>query len=410
MTDVPASGMRDLAVRLRAVATELLRVADVIGPVAGWGGAAADAYAATSADLRRRARGVAGVLDELAHRLDAHAVRPQTAAPEVAQDLRHARLLLEVEHDLGTSPGSAEAGAATAVRDALALVGGATDPVTRRPVEAHLLAYDPDAFGGDGKVVVAAGDPAMADDVAVLVPGLGSDADSAVVHTRRALDLHLAARREDPGEGNAVLAWVGYDAPDGVGVLSERMARAGGALLAEGIDDLRDDRAQDPAHLTVVGHSYGATTVSLAATGPQGLRADDVVLSGSPGAGDAGSAADLGTRPGHVWVLRDSHDPVAALGAAGPLGLGEDPALDSWGGTRMRAESADRGAWGGWPRADHASYFTPGGEGLTNLARVVAGHHERVVVAPPLRDPWWAPPLDPELGRTPADAPGGQVR
>ena len=194
--------------------------------------------------------------------------------------------------------------------------------------------------------MVAAGDPATADDVAVLVPGLGADADGATVHARRALDLHLAARREDPGDGNAVVAWVGYDAPDGVGVLSERMARAGGALLADDVDDLRDDRAHDPAHLTVVGHSYGATTVSLAATGPQALDADDVVLAGSPGAGDAGSAADLGIRPGHVWVLRHSHDPVAALGAAGPLGLGEDPALDSWGATRLRAESADRGAWG----------------------------------------------------------------
>ena len=323
----------------------------------------------------------------------------------------HARLLLHVEQDLAAPAGSGEARAAGAARDALALVGAAADPVTGRPVEAHLLAYDPDAFGGDGRVVVAAGDPATADDVALLVPGLGSDADSAAVHTRRALDLHLAARREDPGDGNAVVAWIGYDAPDGIGVLSERMARAGGALLADAVGDLRDGRAHDPAHLTVVGHSYGATTASLAATGPRGLDADDVVLAGSPGAADADSAADLRIRPGHVWVLRNSHDPVAALGSAGPLGLGEDPALDSLG--RHPASSGVRrprraGAAGRRPTTRRTSL--PGGEGLTNLAR-------RRLRAPPTgpgttaagHDPWWAPPLDPELGRTPADPPGGRA-
>ncbi len=409
MSEVRAQGVRDLAVRLRGVATALHRVPGAAGPVAGWSGIAAEAYAATSADLRGRARRLAAVLEELADRLDAHAVL-LPADPELAQDLVHARLLMQVEQDLAAPAHSGEARAANAARDALALVGAATDPVTGRPVEAHLLAYDPDAFGGDGRVVVAVGDPATADDLALLVPGLGSDADSAAVHTRRALDLHLAARREDPGDGNAVVAWIGYDAPDGIGVLSERMARAGGALLADAVDDLRDGRAHDPAHLTVVGHSYGATTASLAATGPRCLDADDVVLAGSPGAADADSAADLRIRPGHVWVLRNSHDPVAALGAAGPLGLGEDPALDSWGGTRLRAESVDRGGWGDWPAADHTSYFAPGGEGLTNLARVVSGHHRQVLAAPPLHDPWWAPPLDPELGRTPADPPGGRVR
>ena len=392
----------DLAARLRSLADQLRAAGASVRSGVGEG-AAAEAYAATSEALRHRADRVAAVLEELADRLDAHAVRPRPSGPEVAQDIVHARLLLEVEQDLAATPGTSRARASDAARDALALVAAATDPVTGRPVEAHLLDYDPDAFGGDGRLVLAAGDPATADDVAVLVPGLGADADDATVHARRALDLHLAARREDPGDDNAVVAWVGYDAPDGVGVLSERMARTGGDLLADDVADLRDDRAHDPAHLTVVGHSYGATTVSHAATGPQPLDADDVVLLGSPGAGDAGSAADLGIRPGHVWVLRHSHDPVAALGAAGPLGLGEDPALDSWGATRLRAESADRGAWGSWPVADHASYFTPGGEGLTNLARVVAGHHDRAVVAPPLRDPWWAPPLDPELGRTPGD-------
>ncbi len=386
------AGLHDLAERLRVVAANLREVVAAPAAVEAWDGAAAEAYCDTVRTLRRRAEGVAEVLEELAARLGSD--------PGVEQALVQARLLLAVEADLAAPTGSAALDTARATRDALDDIATTADPVTGRPVEAHLLAYDSDAFGGDGRVVVAAGDPSTADDVAVVVPGLGTDGGAADVQAGRALQVHLAARRADPADGNAVVAWIGYDAPEGLGVLSERTAAAGGAVLGDAVHDLRTDRAGDPAHLTVVGHSYGATTVSFAATGPGGLDADDVVLAGSPGAGDAGTARDLGLPPGHVWVLRNSHDPVAALGAPGPVGLGPDPALDTWGATRLRAESP--AAWDAWPVADHASYFTPHGEGLGNLARVVAGQHDEVTSAPPVRDPWWAPPLDPELGRTPA--------
>lgn len=395
-----AVAVHELAGRLRAVADMLREVVGESAAVEGWEGAAAAAYAGAVLRLGRRAGGVADVLEELAGRL--------VTGPDAAQALVHARLRLAVEVDLAAPSGSPTLGTAHATAAALERIGSAVDPVTGRRVEAHLLAYDPEAFGGDGRVVVAAGDPATAPDVTVVVPGLGSDGGSAAAQAQRALAIHLAARRADPTDGNAVVAWMGYDAPEGLGVLSERMARDGGRLLDDAVDDLRDDRIGPPAHVTVVGHSYGATTVSLAATGPGGLAADDVVLTGSPGAGDADSAADLRLPPGHVWVLRNSHDPVAALGASGPLGLGEDPALDTWGATRLRAESPTRGA--DWPVAAHASYFVPGGEGLGNLAHVVAGRPGRATTAPPLHDRWWAPPLDPELGRTPAGPAPGAVR
>lgn len=393
---------RVVALRLRA-AVESVEELAAVGhrPVPGWAGAAADAQVTAAAGLSRRARAVAEVLRELAGQVEAYADHPAsgpdlpTAQLAVELDLRHARLALA----LTDAPGAD----LRAVRDAVDLVGLAVDPVTGRPVAVHLLDHDPGAFGGDGRVVLAVGDPATAADVAVVVPGLGADAGSAGVLADRAVALHLAARRADPADGNAVVAWIGYDAPAGPGVLTERMADAGGVRLADAVARLRADRAHDPAHLTVVGHSYGATTVSLAATSAK-LAADDVVLAGSPGAGDARTAADLGLPPGHVWVLRNSHDPVAALGARGPLGLGEDPALDTWGATRLRAESATRGQ--GWPVADHTSYFTPGGEGLESLAHVVAGRPDRATRAPGLRDPWWGPPLDPELDRPVPPEPG----
>jgi uncharacterized protein YukE len=394
------AALRDLAERLRGVALTLRAVVAAPAAVEAWGGVAAAAYAEAVGTLRRRAEGMADVLDELATAL--------VGGPDPEQALVEARLLIAVETDLAASSGSRALDTARATRDALDRIAATPDPVTGRPVEAHLLAYEPHAFGGDGRVVVAAGDPSTADDVAVVVPGLGTDGGAADTQARRALRLHLAARTADPVDGNAVVAWIGYDAPEGLGVLSERMAAAGGALLCDAVDDLRADRDGDPAHVTVVGHSYGATTVALAATGPGGLAADDVVLAGSPGAGDAGTVRDLGLAPGHVWVLRNSRDPVAALGAAGPVGLGPDPALDTWGATRLRAESQAEGD--AWPATDHASYFAPHGEGLGNLAHVVSGQLDGVTTAPPVRDPWWAPPLDPELGRTPAGAAPRAVR
>ncbi|QBR93940.1 alpha/beta hydrolase [Nocardioides euryhalodurans] len=402
----PAAGVHELADRLREVAEVLDRAVGDAGPGPDWCGAAAAAYAVASAALRRRVAGVAAVLEELAGRLVADASTVPVVAAALVQDLLHARLLLAVERDLAAPGEPARADHAAALRDALARIEATVDPVTGRPVEGHLLAYEPTAFGGDGAVTVAVGDPATADDVAVVVPGLGADASSAPREVARALRLHEAARFLDPHDGNATVAWIGYDAPDGpVEALTERRAVAGGERLAEDLDDLLTARPAGPAHLTVLGHSYGSTTAALGAYGP-GLAADDLVLVGSPGAGGpVDRAADTGLDPDRVWVARNSHDPVAALGAAGPLGLGDDPATEEWGGRRIRAESTEPAD----ARDAHTAYFDHDGESLHHLALVVAGRHGEVEGAEPVRGSGlWA--HDPELDRDPASPPTRPVR
>ena len=306
---------------------------------------------------------------------------------------------------------------ARAAQDARATIERGIDPVTGRAVPSQLYLYDPTAFGGDGAVAVSAGDLATADNVSVLVPGFGTDGASAAHLAERVLTLHEASRSLDGSQTNASMIWIGYDAPDNVpwgegwdaaGVVGEQMASAGGDRLADAIDGLRASHDGPPAHLTVIGHSYGSTTTGLAAH-EHGLRAEDVVLVGSPGAGaHAAHAPDLGLGAGHVWVGAASRDPVSWLGdhgwvgtgtATGGGGLGTDPSTDDFGARRFEAESDDRAVVASL--SDHERYFDPGSESLHNISEIVTGHYRAVDGARPRHDPWFGPAFDPELVRDP---------
>jgi pimeloyl-ACP methyl ester carboxylesterase len=192
-------------------------------------------------------------------------------------------------------------------------------------------------------------------------------------------------------------------------VVREDLAERGGAALAQAVDGLRASRAGDPAHVTVIGHSYGSTTAGHAAH-DQGLAADDLVFVGSPGlGGGVDGPADLGMSSQHVWAGANSHDVVPDLadqgsidlGLLGGIGLGNDPAEDDFGAIRFQAESAS----GSDPDA-HSSYFEDGSESLDNLAHIVTGQYGLVDQAPGVTDPWWGPTMDPESGRIPRPGPG----
>ncbi len=206
--------------------------------------------------------------------------------------------------------------------------------------------------------------------------------------------------------------WIGYDAPDfsggldGVGVIREDMAEAGGERLADAVDGLRASRPGDPAHLTVVGHSYGSTTTGHAAT-DHGLHVDEIVLVGSPGPGDdVEHARDLGVGEDHVWVGSNSSDPVSMLGDMGwvnggnvDIGLGNDPAGDDFGANRFRAESTERAGWVSMD--DHSKYWDPNTESLSNISHIVTGDYDAVQEADHKYDPWYDEVQDPERDRDP---------
>lgn len=305
---------------------------------------------------------------------------------------------------------------ARAADEARREIEGRVDPVTGEPIESQIYIYDPAAFDGDGAIAISAGNLDTADNVAVVVPGFGTDGESAAYQADRAATLYESSRFLDPDATNASMFWIGYDAPDnapwdegfdGAGVLTEQMAAAGGERLADTIDGLRDSRDGDPAHLTAIGHSYGSTTTGHGAH-DYGLDVDEIVFVGSPGVGgDTNNAGDTGIDPEHVWAGANSRDPIADLGNHGWVhgetvfgaGLGDDPAEDEFGGNRFEAESETRG--GAFSFGDHSKYFDHDTESLHNISQIVNGNYDEVEHADHVYDPWWGGVQDPEYDRDP---------
>ncbi len=309
---------------------------------------------------------------------------------------------------------------ARAAQEAIDKIEEGIDPVTGDPVTTRLYIYDPSAFDGDGAVAISAGDLDTADNVAVTVPGFGTDGGSAPYLAERALTIYESTRFLDPGATNATMLWIGYDAPDNApwdgdgdwsGVLTEDHAEDGGGRLADTLDGLRASRDGDPAHLTAIGHSYGSTTTGHAAH-DEGIPVDDVIFVGSPGVGgDTNNAGDTGVDPDHVWAGANSRDPVANLGNHGWIhgetvfgaGLGDDPAEDDFGANRFQAESTTRAddSLGLDAFDDHSKYFDHDTESLYNISQVVNGNYDAVEHADHVHDPLFQGPQDPEFDREP---------
>jgi hypothetical protein len=230
----------------------------------------------------------------------------------------------------------------------------------------HFLAFDP---AGDGTAVEVLGDLTTADRVAVLVPGVDTtlrDFDRGLGGvTRRApatqaRALYGTLRAADPSARVAVVAWLGYDTPDGVGLDSARegRARAGAAALTTFVRGLH---AQRPgAAVTLIGHSYGAIVVGLAA--PRLPEVRDLVALGAPGMG-AGRAADLGGA--RVWSALAAGDWIRRIPQIRlfDLGHGRRPSNPEFGARLLPAAGV----------AGHDFYLSPGSSTLAALAAVVLG-------------------------------------
>ena len=163
---------------------------------------------------------------------------------------------------------------------------------------------------GDGLAVEVIGDLETADRVAVLVPGVGttlanfSDGLGGVARRAPAVQAqHLAAavRTADPGARVAVVAWLGYDPPDGLGLDAVRRDRAavGARALSQFVDGLTATRPG--VRVILVGYSYGAVVLGLAAPHLDG-RVSDLVAFGAPGMGVT-RVDDLRTGA-RVWAAR----------------------------------------------------------------------------------------------------------
>lgn len=305
---------------------------------------------------------------------------------------------------------------AEAAEAALRMADDYVMPGTDERPGGSLWLYDPDAFGGDGRIAVAVGDLDTADDVSIQIPGIRTEMTDAPGYVQEAADLYESARYGGDGSSVATMFWLGYDAPTDwydPATLTEARAKDGGERLATAVEGLRASRADDPAHMTAIGHSYGSTTTSYAATNND-LAVDDIALIGSPGAGPADHASDFSVGADHVFDGRNSRDLVGFFGDEGwatkdgvlDAGLGVDPSSEDFGARRFEAESTDRG----WMRntGDHERYFDRDSESLYNLGRIVDGQDDDVRGAPQTYDPWWRWAVDPESDREPTSNEAGR--
>ncbi|MGH9210360.1 MAG: alpha/beta hydrolase [Acidimicrobiales bacterium] len=161
--------------------------------------------------------------------------------------------------------------------------------VPGRP-QAYLVGFSAD---GNGRAIVAIGNPDTAANVATYVPGTGARLGTIGGDIRRA-DIMVADAGAAPG-GTAVITWIGYDAPQQV----SRIGHPGSpsamspSYAANAAAALRSFQAGlDISHTgggdfnkTVLGHSYGTTVVGHAARGG-GFSADNLVFVASPGVGE----------------------------------------------------------------------------------------------------------------------------
>jgi hypothetical protein len=252
--------------------------------------------------------------------------------------------------------------------------------------QAFLIGLD---TSGDGKAIVSSGNPDTAKNVATYVPGTGSDL-SKIGNDMTRSERMVGAAAEAGSPSTAVVTWLGYDAPDGLGNAgSESYADRGKAALSGFQDGLRETHQGDTqSHNTVLGHSYGTTVVGHAAS-DGGLNADELVFVASPGVGVDNASqlhlngvdqADIGQ---HVHSTVAEHDIIKVTNfeitseVAPPIdiALGPDPATPRFGGQVFGSDPGTQGPWyqGGASTEAHSEYWNQRSRSLDNMGRIIAG-------------------------------------
>jgi hypothetical protein len=300
-----------------------------------------------------------------------------------------------------------------------------SDP--RHPNATFLFAYNPLAFGGKGRAAIAIGDPDIAKSTAVIVPGASTSVKDGWLHDGHndAINLFEQANAADPRNPTAVVAWMGYDTPNDFKdprIATPMSARAGAEALARDVNGLWTTHLGGGGRVTVLGHSYGSTTVADGFT--RGMHANDAVLLGCPGTDLARNAAEFHLDGGHVYVGAASTDPVSLIGESDGLskrffgsdisgqafgfdpGLGIDPAADGFGSVRFRAEVPGSNGLG--PQ-DHSYYYHRGSEALYSMADIASGHGDALASDGMLAQPRHQPRIQidiPGLGSIGIELPG----
>ncbi|MEU6886046.1 alpha/beta hydrolase [Streptomyces viridosporus] len=273
---------------------------------------------------------------------------------------------------------------------------------------------------GNGRAIVAYGNPDTSKNVSAYVPGLGTklDFEFADGTVKRAFYTAVEAQKLDASSSSIV--WLGYDAPQSIDVMTANDAERGAPAYNSFMSAISATNENADPHVTAIGHSYGSRLVGGATQEAGGIPgADDIILVGSPGVG-VDKAEDLGVGKGHVWVGAAENDIVTKLPSpkealAGTMGFfgggppgaylggeiadrgdddiwfGKDPASKAFGANRFETLPGPELVQPSFPdlldsKLDieaHSNYFTPeeGKDRISaqNIAAIVAGYPEYVI-------------------------------
>ena len=246
-----------------------------------------------------------------------------------------------------------------------------------------LLGFSPD---GQGRAIIAAGNPDTADNVVAYVPGMGTYLSDHFVSkdVLHAQNIAVAAGQANPSHATSAVIWLGYDAPQVTGgaadwaheldITGTGDADAGAAAYRHFLTGLRATNTSSDLNLTALGHSYGSVLVGRASQLSGGLDVNNVVIVGTPAWGStthrssastpAAYGRQLPKRPvpklnygtsagemaipivGAYWSMLDDHK--------GGGWFGENPADAKFGANRF---TVPIGGTGGLGMQAHGQYF-----------------------------------------------------
>lgn len=243
--------------------------------------------------------------------------------------------------------------------------------------DAYLLDY---SLEGDGQAVVSNGNPDTAANTAVHVPGTFSELSNYGSQINRAETMYEDAL-EYGGEETAVIAWLGYDAPDNLAQASDpQQAHDATGDLNSFMNGLDAAHQGEDSHTTLMGHSYGSSVAGDTMRTYEDV-ADELITIASPGT-TAETAEELNIDENHIWSTTAEGDAIEDV-AATPI-LGYDATQEHFGGNEFTSDAIGEdgggihgGYWKGVDENSDGQADRPN-EARVNIANIITGNTDQV--------------------------------
>ena len=267
----------------------------------------------------------------------------------------------------------------TALHNVKDTIGLEEPPPKGDGTQRQLLSLD--TSGKHVTAAVAQGNVDTAAHIGVLVPGLYTNvATNLGTYDGHAGVMADAAKRYAKGESVAMVAYLGYEAPQDLAEVTNISYAENGAKklsgFLNGLGASRELGAGD-AHISVAGHSYGSTTAGIALKQVNPGVVDDLIQFGSPGSG-AQDVSEFKLEKGHAWVSATDYWQDMVQGVGDDWRFGKNP--DTMKGyNHLSGDVGEQGVDKSmiYPFQKHNGYFAQYSEANEDISRVIAGRGKK---------------------------------